>query len=67
MFRRRRIFAHIRNEGFTYDEIAAEEGVSGLRESGSCHRAAAAAGGLQRVEHANLQWTVLLPRVQDAT
>ena len=31
MFRRRRIFASLR-EGFTYDEIAADEGVSNSRE-----------------------------------
>jgi hypothetical protein len=34
MFRRRRIFASLR-EGFTYDEIAADEGVSPSRREGA--------------------------------
>jgi hypothetical protein len=61
MFRRRRIFAQLR-EGFTYDEIAAEEGVSPSRidrsSRGSCSTARSIAGQSMR----SCSWTVLLPR-----
>jgi transcriptional regulator with XRE-family HTH domain len=63
MFRRRRIFARLR-EGFTYDEIAAEEGVSPSRirqiVSQELQQRAVDSGA----EHAKLQLDRLAPAVQ---
>jgi hypothetical protein len=63
MFRRRRIFAQLR-EGFTYDEIAAEEGVSASRirqiVSQELEQRAVDSGA----EHAKLQLDRLAPAVQ---
>jgi hypothetical protein len=63
MFRRRRIFAQLR-EGFTYDEIAAEEGVSTSRirqiVSQELEQRAVDSGA----EHAKLQLDRLAPAVQ---
>jgi hypothetical protein len=63
MFRRRRIFAQLR-EGFTYDEIAAEEGVSATRirqiVSQELQQRAVDSGA----EHAKLQLDRLAPAVQ---
>jgi uncharacterized protein YdbL (DUF1318 family) len=63
MFRRRRIFASLR-EGFTYDEIAADEGVSPSRirqiVSQELQQRAVDSGA----EHAKLQLDRLAPAVQ---
>jgi uncharacterized protein YdbL (DUF1318 family) len=63
MFRRRRIFAGLR-EGFTYDEIAAEEGVSTSRirqiVSQELQHRAVDSGA----EHAKLQLDRLAPAIQ---
>ena len=63
IFRRRRIFARLR-EGFTYHEIAAEEGVSGGRirqiVSEELQRRAVDSGA----DHAKLQLDRLAPAVQ---
>jgi uncharacterized protein YdbL (DUF1318 family) len=63
MFRRRRIFAQLR-EGFTYDEIAAEEGVSTSRirqiVSQELQQRAVDSGA----EHAKLQLDRLAPAIQ---
>jgi DNA-directed RNA polymerase specialized sigma24 family protein len=63
MFRRRRVFARLR-EGFTYDEIAAEEGVSSARVrqivSGELQKRAVDSGA----DHAKLQLDRLAPAVQ---
>jgi hypothetical protein len=63
MFRRRRIFAQLR-EGFTYDEIAAEEGVSVSRirqiVSQELQQRAVDSGA----EHAKLQLDRLAPAVR---
>ena len=63
MFRRRRIFARLR-EGFTYEEIAAEEGVSPSRirqiVSQELQQRAVDSGA----EHAKLQLDRLAPAVQ---
>jgi hypothetical protein len=63
MFRRRRIFAQLR-EGFTYDEIAAEEGVSVSRirqiVSQELQQRAVDSGA----EHAKLQLDRIAPAVQ---
>jgi uncharacterized protein YdbL (DUF1318 family) len=63
MFRRRRIFASLR-EGFTYDEIAAEEGVSPSRirqiVSQELQQRAVDSGA----EHAKLQLDRLAPAIQ---
>jgi uncharacterized protein YdbL (DUF1318 family) len=63
MFRRRRIFGQLR-EGFTYDEIAAEEGVSTSRirqiVSQELQQRAIDSGA----EHAKLQLDRLAPAVQ---
>jgi hypothetical protein len=63
MFRRRRIFASLR-EGFTYDEIAAEEGVSSSRirqiVSQELQQRAVDSGA----EHAKLQLDRLAPAIQ---
>ena len=63
MFRRRRIFAQLR-EGFTYDEIAAEEGVSPSRirqiVSKELEQRAVDSGA----EHAKLQLDRLAPAIQ---
>jgi hypothetical protein len=63
MFRRRRIFAQLR-EGYTYDEIAAEEGVSPSRirriVSQELQQRAVDSGA----EHAKLQLDRLMPAVQ---
>ena len=63
MFRRRRIFAQLR-EGFTYDEIAAEEGVSSSRirqiVSQELQQRAVDSGA----EHAKLQLDRLAPVMQ---
>src|ERR1700742_477836 len=62
-FRRRRIFAQLR-EGYTYDEIAAEEGVSPSRirriVSQELQQRAVDSGA----EHAKLQLDRLAPAVQ---
>ena len=63
MFRRRRIFAQLR-EGFTYEEIAAEEGVSASRirqiVSQELQQRAVDSGA----EHAKLQLDRLAPAIQ---
>ena len=63
MFRRRRIFARLR-EGFTYEEIAAEEGVSPSRirqiVSQELQQRAVDSGA----EHAKLQLDRLAPAIQ---
>ena len=63
MFRRRRVFAQLR-EGFTYDEIAAEEGVSASRirqiVSQELQQRAVDSGA----EHAKLQLDRLAPAIQ---
>jgi Homeodomain-like domain len=63
MFRRRRIFARLR-EGFTYEEIAAEEGVSPSRirqiVSQELQQRAVDSGA----EHAKLQLDRLAPVMQ---
>ena len=63
MFRRRRIFASLR-EGFTYDEIAADEGVSPSRVrqivSQELQQRAVDSGA----EHAKLQLDRLAPAIQ---
>ena len=63
MFRRRRIFASLR-EGFTYDEIAADEGVSSSRVrqivSQELQQRAVDSGA----EHAKLQLDRLAPAIQ---
>src|SRR5277367_4990436 len=63
MFRRRRIFASLR-EGFTYDEIAADEGVSPSRirqiVSKELEQRAVDSGA----EHAKLQLDRLAPAIQ---
>jgi predicted transcriptional regulator len=63
VFRRRRIFARLR-EGFTYDEIAGEEGVSSARirqiVSEELQKRAVDSGA----EHAKLQLDRLAPAVQ---
>jgi hypothetical protein len=63
MFRRRRIFAQLR-EGYTYDEIAAEEGVSPSRirqiVSQELEQRAVDSGA----EHAKLQLDRLAPAIQ---
>jgi hypothetical protein len=63
MFRRRRIFASLR-EGYTYDEIAAEEGVSTSRirqiVSQELQQRAVDSGA----EHAKLQLDRLAPAIQ---
>jgi predicted transcriptional regulator len=63
MFRRRRIFAQLR-EGFTYEEIAAEEGVSNSRirqiVSEELQKRAVDSGA----DHAKLQLDRLAPAVQ---
>jgi transcriptional regulator with XRE-family HTH domain len=65
MFRRRRIFAELR-EGFTYEEIAAEEGVSNSRirqiVSGELQKRAVDSGA----DHAKLQLDRLAPAIQRA-
>ena len=63
MFRRRRVFARLR-EGFTYDEIAAEEGVSNARVrqivSEELQKRVVDSGA----DHAKLQLDRLAPAVQ---
>jgi hypothetical protein len=63
MFRRRRVFARLR-EGFTYDEIAAEEGVSSARVrqvvTEELQKRAVDSGA----DHAKLQLDRLAPAVQ---
>ena len=63
MFRRRRVFAQLR-EGFTYEEIAPEEGVSASRirqiVSQELQQRAADSGA----EHAKLQLDRLAPAIQ---
>jgi hypothetical protein len=63
MFRRRRIFAQLR-EGFTYDEIAAEEGVSSSRIRQIVSQELQQRGVDSGAEHAKLQLDRLAPAVQ---
>jgi hypothetical protein len=63
MFRRRRIFAQLR-EGFTYDEIAAEEGVSASRIRQIVSQELEQRGVDSGAEHAKLQLDRLAPAVQ---
>jgi hypothetical protein len=63
MFRRRRIFAQLR-EGFTYDEIAAEEGVSTSRIRQIVSQELQQRGVDSGAEHAKLQLDRLAPAVQ---
>src|ERR1700727_763777 len=63
MFRRRRIFASLR-EGFTYDEIAAEEGVSPSRIRQIVSQELQQRGGDSGAEHAKLQLDRLAPAIQ---
>ena len=63
MFRRRRIFAQLR-EGFTYAEIAAEEGVSVSRIRQIVSQELQQRGVDSGAEHAKLQLDRLAPAVQ---
>jgi transposase-like protein len=63
MFRRRRIFAQLR-EGYTYDEIAAEEGVSPSRIRRIVSQELQQRGVDSGAEHAKLQLDRLAPAVQ---
>src|ERR1700761_6034698 len=63
VFRRRRVFAKLR-EGFTYDEIAAEEGVSSARIRQIVSRELQARAVDSGAEHAKLQLDRLAPAVQ---
>jgi hypothetical protein len=62
-FRRRRIFASLR-EGFTYDEIAADEGVSPSRIRQIVSRELQQRGVDSGAEHAKLQLDRLAPAIQ---
>jgi predicted transcriptional regulator len=63
MFRRRRVFASLR-EGFTYDEIAAEEGVSPSRIRQIVAQELEQRGVDSGAEHAKLQLDRLAPAIQ---
>jgi hypothetical protein len=63
MFRRRRIFAGLR-EGFTYDEIAADEGVSPSRIRQIVSWELQQRGVDSGAEHAKLQLDRLAPAIQ---
>ena len=63
MFRRRRIFAQLR-EGFTYEEIAAEEGVSVSRIRQIVSQELQQRDVDSGAEHAKLQLDRLAPAVQ---
>ncbi len=63
MFRRRRIFAQLR-EGFTYEEIAAEEGVSPSRIRQIVSQELQQRGVDSGAEHAKLQLDRLAPAIQ---
>jgi hypothetical protein len=63
MFRRRRVFAQLR-EGFTYEEIAAEEGVSVSRIRQIVSRELQQRGVDSGAEHAKLQLDRLAPAIQ---
>jgi hypothetical protein len=63
MFRRRRIFAQLR-EGFTYEEIAAEEGVSVSRIRQIVSQELQQRGVDSGAEHAKLQLDRLAPAIQ---
>src|ERR1700681_4148165 len=63
MFRRRRIFAQLR-EGFTYEEIAAEEGVSPRRIRQIVSQELQQRGVDSGAEHAKRQLDRLAPAIQ---
>ena len=63
MFRRRRVFASLR-EGFTYEEIAAEEGVSPSRIRQIVSEELKQRGVDSGTEHAKLQLERLAPAIQ---
>jgi transposase len=63
MFRRRRVFAQLR-EGFTYEEIAAEEGVSASRIRQIVSQEVQQRGVDSGAEHAKLQLDRLAPAIQ---
>ncbi len=63
MFRRRRVFAQLR-EGFTYEEIAAEEGVSASRIRQIVSQELEQRGVDSGAEHAKLQLDRLAPAIQ---
>ena len=63
IFRRRRIFAQLR-EGFTYEEIAAEEGVSVSRIRQIVSQELEQRGVDSGAEHAKLQLARLAPAIQ---
>ena len=63
VFRRRRIFAQLR-EGFTYDEIAAEEGVSPSRIRQFVSQELEQRTVDSGAEHAKLQLDHLAPAIQ---
>ena len=63
MFRRRRVFARLR-EGFTYDEIASEEGVSATRIRQIVSQELEQRGVDSGAEHAKLQLDRLAPAIQ---
>ena len=63
MFRRRRIFASL-PEGFTYDEIAADEGVSPSRIRQTVSKELEQRGVDSGAEHAKLQLDRLAPAIQ---
>ena len=63
MFRRRRIFASL-PEGFTYDEIAADEGVSPSRIRQIVSKELEQRGVDSGAEHAKLQLDRLAPAIQ---
>ena len=61
MFRRRRIFAQLR-EGFTYDEIAAEEGVSTRASARSSRKSCSSARSTAGPSMRSCNWIAWLPR-----
>src|ERR1700690_1973347 len=63
MFRRRRIFASL-PEGFTYDEIAADEGVSPSRIRQIVSKELEQRGVERGAEHAKLELDRLAPAIQ---
>jgi hypothetical protein len=63
MFRRRRVFASLR-EGFTYDEISADEGVSPSRIRQIVSKELQQRGVDSGAEHAKLQLDRLAPAIQ---
>ena len=63
MLRRRRIFARLR-EGLSYDEIAAEEGVTGTRSGRSSPRSCSSGRSTAAPSMRSCNWTASLPVMQ---